>query len=189
MMYLALGIAAAAGGYWYYTHPEDVNATKKKAKVNEAEVIREGRESVESVKARADDIYQRGQARYDETKDVGQDKLASARSKVDEKVQEAEGRARKAGADVKAKYDSYKGSAQKTLADARGSTENLYEEARSMTDRKAADVEKKGREVKAGWSTWLGWGKSTAEEGKRDAVGKAADGADGVAQRADKGRE
>ena len=67
-MYVALGITAAAGGYWYYTHPEGVNATKKKVELNEREVIRKGREFVDSVNARADDAYQRGQARYDEIK-------------------------------------------------------------------------------------------------------------------------
>jgi hypothetical protein len=62
MMYVAIGIAAAAGGYWYYTHPEDVNATKRKAKANEEEMIRKGRESVDAIKARTEDAYQRGQA-------------------------------------------------------------------------------------------------------------------------------
>lgn len=78
MIYVALGIAAAAGGYWYYTHPEDVSATKKKAQANEAEVIRKGRESVDSFKARADDVYQRGQARYDETKVCSSWQLSSS---------------------------------------------------------------------------------------------------------------
>jgi hypothetical protein len=68
MIYVALGIAAAAGGYWYYTRPEDFNAAKKKAQEAEEEAKREGRESVNAVKARADDAYQRGQAKYDETK-------------------------------------------------------------------------------------------------------------------------
>jgi hypothetical protein len=111
---------------------------------------------------------------------------------VDGKVQETEGRARQAEADVEAKYDSYKAATRKTLAGAQGSTENLYEKARSMTDRKAtevlSDVGKKGEEAKAGWSNWLGWGKSKAEEGKRGTARKVADVADGE-QRADKQRE
>jgi hypothetical protein len=68
MIYVALGIAAAAGGYWYYAHPEDVSATKNKAKADEEEMIRKGRQSVDAAKAHADDAYQRGQATYDETK-------------------------------------------------------------------------------------------------------------------------
>lgn len=190
MLYVALGIAAAAGGYWYYAHPDDVNKAEKKVKAEEEDMIRKGRDSVDSAKARAGDAYQRGQARYDETKDVGQDKLTSARSNVDSKIQEAERRARQTGADIEAKYDSYKASAQKSLADARGSTENLYKEARSMADRKAtevrSDVEKKGDQVNAGWSNWLGWGKSEAEKGKRDAASKIADTAEDVKQQADK---
>lgn len=59
-----------------------------------------------------------------------------------------------------------------------------------MADHKATEarsnVEKKGEEVKAGWSNWLGWGKSKAEKGKRDAAGKAADTAEDVRQRVDK---
>ena len=105
-------------------------------------------------------------------------------------MQEVEERARQVGADVE---DTYKASAQRTLAEARDSTANLYEEARSMADRKAtealSDAEKKGEEVKAGWSSWLGWGKSKTEKGKRDAAGNVADAADGVRQRADKQRE
>ena len=74
MIYAALGIAAAAGGYWYYTHPEDVNAAKKKAEADE--VNRRGRESIDAVKARADDAYQRGQAKY-ETKVCLNSRLSS----------------------------------------------------------------------------------------------------------------
>jgi hypothetical protein len=59
-----------------------------------------------------------------------------------------------------------------------------------MADRKAteaqSDVEKKGEEVKAGWSNWLGWGKSEAEKTKRDTAGKVANTAEDVRQRADK---
>ena len=110
---------------------------------------------------------------------------------MDGKVQETEGRARQAEADVEAKYDSYKAATRKTLADAQDSTEHLYEKARSMTDRKAtealSDVEKKGEEVKASWSNWLGWGKSKAEQpGKRGGAGKLADTGE---QRADKQRK
>jgi hypothetical protein len=121
---------------------------------------------------------------------IGQEQIASRRPTIDQKSQEAEGRARKVAADAEAKYDSYKASAQKTLADARDSTEHLYNDARSTADRKAAevrsDVEKKGEEVKAGWSNWLGWGKSEAEKAKRDTAGKVANAADDVRQRADK---
>jgi hypothetical protein len=67
-IYVAIGIAAAAGGYWYYTHPEDANALKRKAKVEEQEMLRKGRESIDAVKAHADDAYQRGEARYGEAK-------------------------------------------------------------------------------------------------------------------------
>ena len=117
---------------------------------------------------------------------MGKDKLASTRSSVDEKIQEAERRARQTGADAQAEYNSYKASAQKTLENARDSTEELYKEGRSMADRKVTEAAEKGEEVKASWSSWLGWGKSEAEKRKRDAARKVADTAEDVNQRADK---
>jgi hypothetical protein len=122
--------------------------------------------------------------------DTAQDKLASARSTVNGKVHDAEGRARQVGADAQAKYDSYKSSAQKSLADAKDSTENLYQDARSTIDRKASETlseaGKKGEAAKAGWFSWLGWGKSAAEKGNREAAAKVSETAEDVRKRADK---
>jgi hypothetical protein len=61
LAYVALGIAAAAGSYWYYTHPEDAKAQQK-------DILRKGHQSVDAVKASADGAYQRGQTAFDESK-------------------------------------------------------------------------------------------------------------------------
>jgi hypothetical protein len=120
----------------------------------------------------------------------GQDKIASARSSVDGKMHEVEDRARQVSADAQAKFDEYKSSAQKKLSGARDSTENLYNEARSSADRKTsearAEADRKAEQAKSGWFSWLGWGKSKAEEGKQDAAGKVAESAEDVRKRAEK---
>jgi len=159
-IYAALGVAALAGAYWYYVY-EDPRAVKIKAKETEHDVNQKVRQSVDQAKG----------------------KMASARSEV-------EGQARQVEADLQSKYDSSKVSAQKTLQRARDSTENLFNQARSTADRELSNAqsgaEKTGEEVKAGWLSWLGWGKSEAKKGKRDAAGKVAETAEDVRQRADK---
>lgn len=84
---------------------------------------------------------------------------------------------------------------------ARDSTEQLYGEARSGADRQATelreDAERKAEQAKQGWFSWLGWGKSKAqdakdtveskaEQEKRYAAQKVADGAEGARTRAEK---
>lgn len=116
--------------------------------------------------------------------------MASARSGIDNTINDASARVREVGSDVQGKYDSYKDAAKGKLEGARDSTENLYKEARATADRKTAEVradaQKKGEEAKQGWLSWLGWGKSKAEEGKKETAGKVADTAEDVRSRAEK---
>ena len=49
-----------------------------------------------------------------------------------------------------------------------------------------AGAEKKGEQAKEGWFSWLGWGKSKAEDAKKDAAEKVAESADDVKKRAEK---
>jgi hypothetical protein len=68
--------------------------------------------------------------------------------------------ARDAAADANAEYDKIKAAAENMYADREKRAEN------------------KVNEVKAGWLSWLGFGKAKAEEAKRDAAEKAARAAD-----------
>lgn len=101
------------------------------------------------------------------------------RSSASGLVDDAEARARKASADAHAKYDAYKSSAEKSLFEARSSTEHLYDEAR-------AKAEAKTEEVKDGWFSWLGWGKSKVDQGKKEGAQKVADAAGSVKKEAEK---
>lgn len=107
-----------------------------------------------------------------------------------DKIHDVEQRTRQAAADARENFDSYRHSAQKAASNARDSTENLYKEARTATDRKIdetrSNIEKKGEEAKSGWFSWLGWGKSKAEETKQDVAGKVADSAEDVKKQAEK---
>ena len=72
----------------------------------------------------------------------------------------------------------------------RASTENLYNDTRlaaeGKVDQGRSAVEKKAEQAKSGWLSWLGWGKSTAEEMKKDVSGKVAESAEDVKKQAEK---
>ncbi|KAE9408617.1 hypothetical protein BT96DRAFT_665469 [Gymnopus androsaceus JB14] len=167
---LLFGALAAAGGaaYWYYTNPNEAEQLKAKAKKDEEEAIQKAREAGSAGKARVEDAYRMGQLKFDEVK-------ASA----DKTISDAEARAKQAASDAQAKFDGYKQSASKSVAGARDSTENLYNEARG------AAGEKK-EEAKAGWFSWLGWGKSNAEDVKKSGAQKVANAAGDVQDKANK---
>lgn len=67
ILYGALGLAAAAGAYYYFTG-EDVGNLQKKAKEDQEAMSRKAHESVDAGKARADDAYKQAQGKYDEIK-------------------------------------------------------------------------------------------------------------------------
>jgi len=62
------GAAAAAGAYYYFTRPEDVDALKKMAKADAEEIQLKSRELGGAGKAHADGAYKQGQAKYEEAK-------------------------------------------------------------------------------------------------------------------------
>ncbi|KAG6857764.1 hypothetical protein H0H87_004180 [Tephrocybe sp. NHM501043] len=179
LLYSVLGVAVAAGTYYYYANPYDVNAAKEKARRDQEEMEKRARETLEAGKARADDAYKQGQAKYDAVKAEGK-----------EKVHELEDRARQVATDTQDKFDSYKKSAQRSVSDARNSTEDLYKEARSTAERQVGEVrsgvERKAEEARSGWFSWLGWGKSKTDEAKQDVAGKVAESAEDVRKRAEK---
>jgi hypothetical protein len=103
--------------------------------------------------------------------------------------------------DAEAKYDSAKDATKDKLLQARDSTERYYNETVSAVDQKAAEAReaanKKAEEAKQSWYSWLGWGKSSVENGahkveseadrmKREAAEQVADAAQTVRARAEK---
>lgn len=132
---------------------------------------------------------------------AGKDKLDSVRSSADNRVNDAEARARGLTDRTEEKLAEYRNTARDSLSRARDSTEQLYGEARSTADRKAAELreeaERKAEQAKEGWFSWLGWGKSKAQgaketienktdQEKRYAAQKVADGAESARTRAEK---
>ncbi|THV06699.1 hypothetical protein K435DRAFT_773049 [Dendrothele bispora CBS 962.96] len=161
LLFTALAAAAAGGAYWYYNNPDEASRLQEKAKADEEEAKKKAREATEAGKARLDTAYKQGQLKYDELK-----------SSVDKTIHDAEARAKSAADSAQAKFDGYR-------KDARDSTENLYTEAR-------ASAEKKEEQAKAGWFSWLGWGKSKAEETKQAGAEKVSEAAGDVKSKADK---
>lgn len=54
LVYVALGLAAAGGAYFYFNNPQDINA---KAKRDSEQVKQKGVETAEATKSRVDDAY------------------------------------------------------------------------------------------------------------------------------------
>jgi len=67
-MYVALGLAAAGGAYFYFKNPEDVQDLRVKAKQEAEQVKRRGRETVDAVKSRAGETVRDGEVEYDQLK-------------------------------------------------------------------------------------------------------------------------
>ncbi|KAJ3727094.1 hypothetical protein C8R42DRAFT_639475 [Lentinula raphanica] len=171
--------AAGAGAYWYYSNPDEAARLEAKAKKDEEEAVQKAREAGSAGKARIEDAYRQGQLKFDE-----------AKASADKTINDAEARAKQAANDAQAKFDEYKTSASKSLSNAKSSTENLYNEARASVDQKYGEaksgVEEKKEQAKAGWFSWLGWGKSTAEDAKKAGAEKVADAAGDVQAKANK---
>lgn len=68
LMYVALGLAAAGGAYFYFKNPEDVQDLKAKAKQEAEQVKQKGRETVDDVKTRGEETLRRGEVEYDQVK-------------------------------------------------------------------------------------------------------------------------
>jgi len=155
LLYAVLGLGAAAGGYYYYTEPERFEALKGKVKTDEEEMLKKVREA----KAQADEKYKTAQAKYGPNASA---QAADLRQTVTGKVNELEERARQASQAGQAK-------AQAEARDAVRAVEQKVEQVKS-------DVEKRSEKAKAGWFSWLRWGKSKADVVKDEAAAKTADG-------------
>lgn len=168
------------------SHPDEATALKAKAAQDEQAMKRKAYELGDATKARTEDAKRQVQVglAFQSTRTLPNFVKVS----TDSTLKSAEARARQAAADTQdkfdaykssaqasldnaqhsaeAKYDSYKAAAGKSLNDARQSTEHLYNEARSTVTGKA---EEKKDEAKAGWFSWLGWGKSKSADAEKEA--------------------
>ncbi|EDR09125.1 uncharacterized protein LACBIDRAFT_294056 [Laccaria bicolor S238N-H82] len=157
LVYIALGLAAAGGAYFYFNNPQDTNA-----KANREQIKQKGVETTEATKS-SDDAYRQAKAQ-------GQSKIDSARSNIDDVAGDVATRAQGLEENAEAKYSTVRDSTKESLAKARGSTENLYKEARTATgqtaERLSAEAGKEEEKIKRGWFSWLGGGSSKAEKGK-----------------------
>jgi hypothetical protein len=52
LVYIALGLAAVGGAYFYFNNPQDINA-----KTNREQIKQKGVETAEATKSRVDDAY------------------------------------------------------------------------------------------------------------------------------------
>src|SRR6266446_9790136 len=66
LLYVALGLAAVGGAYFYFKNPDDDQDLKAKATREAGQRKQKGSESVDAVKTRADKILRYGEAKYDQ---------------------------------------------------------------------------------------------------------------------------
>jgi hypothetical protein len=83
-------------------------------------------------------------------------------------------------------YDSLRSSTSETATDAQRRYDQLRSSLSSDATRAREEAEKKKEEAKAGWFSWLGFGKSKAQDAKHEAATKIASGADDVKKSAEK---
>ncbi|KAJ7718025.1 hypothetical protein DFH07DRAFT_973420 [Mycena maculata] len=150
-LYLIGAALAAGGAYYFYTsNPERVDELKHKANAEEGLAAR-------GIKDAKDNVVAAGQDRLAAARGTVSGSLKDAKDIRDRVVAGADERAHQVAADATGVYNSAKGSAQQGLASARSSTESLYRDARET-------AEEKKDEAKAGWFSWLGWGKAEGKE-------------------------
>ena len=83
--------------------------------------------------------------------------------------------------DVQNRLGQYKDSAENAAQHAIDSARTETEKAAAATKQYAHDTK---QAVSSSWSSWFGWGKSKAEETKKDAAAAAAHGARDVKEKA-----
>lgn len=83
-------------------------------------------------------------------------------------------------------YDALKESANETATDAQRRYNELRSSLSSDAARAQQEAEKKKEEAKAGWFSWLGFGKTKANDAKETAASKVASGAEDVKKSAEK---
>lgn len=67
-MYIALGLVAAAGAYYYFRDTDEAQELKNKAKAEQDHMKSKGSEFADTVKGRAEDVKQQGKAKWDQAK-------------------------------------------------------------------------------------------------------------------------
>ncbi|KAI1796363.1 hypothetical protein LXA43DRAFT_969848 [Ganoderma leucocontextum] len=165
-----LAVMAAGGSYYYYYYVDQAGPLDPHAqlKANEELLKQKAEEFREAGKATAHDAARDCQSKYEETKSSGQDKLAHARAEVGKAGEEARSTAVR-------QYEKVVG----TAAGATHKVEERYDEAA-----------KKAKEEAETWNQWLwswfGYSQHKAEETKREAAAKVAEGARKVENEAGK---
>ncbi|KAM6502182.1 hypothetical protein JOM56_002159 [Amanita muscaria] len=163
---LVIAGAAAAAGAYYYLRGRPVDDALAKVERDEEVMAHKARELLEAGKVRVADARKQAEQKLDE-KTAGDDKVAagkarlkSAEESVERTLQDAESRMNELGSEAKAKagrmYEETKATAEQKVGEARGA------------------LESKGEEVKRGWFSWLGWGKSKGQVA-RDRVEQGKD--------------
>ncbi|KAJ3550934.1 hypothetical protein NMY22_g126 [Coprinellus aureogranulatus] len=189
LLYTGLGLAGAAGAWYYFSSTDDAAALEKKARQDEQRVKVNARQTVDATKDTAHDAVALGRvksqqlevqdearakagearAHWEATKQDTKQKWDSTKADAEQKWDETKGRLYNATHDVKPEegrglFDKAEDGIKRTKEE----TEAMYRNTRETAERKAEELrreaERKGEDVKRGWFSWLGYGKSKVSD-------------------------
>jgi len=208
LLYTGVGLAAAAGAYYYFKSSDEPANLERKARHDEERIRVNARQTVDATKDRADDALQKGRATVNHIEDSSKEKYDSAKSQVKGAAQDAKAEGRGLFDKAEETLDSANKATREGLNESRERTEIVYRNVRDNAERKAAelraDADKGAQSVKEGWFSWLGYGKekvddagnavrdardridSEAEQLRKETASKVARAAEDVRIKADK---
>lgn len=186
LLWTALAAAVGGGGYYFFRSGDDSLADIK-AKVDDEKIKAHAKQTAGAVKDRAEDAIDQGRVRLDRAAFKTEKEYEAAKAKAQELYDSAKDRTKSAFDSMKhipddTKHQAHEAQraleetnrkglfdrAEQSVDAAKRSTQETYRDVRDNAERKAAelkhDAEKTGEQVKQGWFSWLGWGKSKASE-------------------------
>ena len=68
LLYVAVGLAAAGGAYFYLSNPEDVQDMKDRARREATELKHKSKETADAAKSRAENVLNTGEGKFDQAR-------------------------------------------------------------------------------------------------------------------------
>ncbi|KAI0930698.1 hypothetical protein AcW1_003655 [Taiwanofungus camphoratus] len=167
LLWLVGGTGLALGGWYYMRERKQEDATARR-KADQEKARAKAGELGDATKRTAQDAVKEGEQGYSNIKASGEEKLAQARS-------QATGFADGTRAAVAQNYDAAK-------AKVEGALHETETNAKAAYDKASAETQSWG----AWLGSWFGYGRSKADEAKREGAGAVAEGAAKVEKEAGK---
>ncbi|TFY61783.1 hypothetical protein EVJ58_g4296 [Rhodofomes roseus] len=174
--WILTGVTAASIAGWYYFNGDDLHRKRQK---DTAEAAQKAKELNDAGKRTAQDVVKEGEKGYYDLKAAGKEKLHSAEATADGYA-----------ADTRNTVTKQYGVAKASAADAYNATAAKVGDAEAAAKATYADAKQKANETKQSWGqwfgSWVGYGKSKAQEAESKSATDVAAGAAKVQREAEK---